>query len=67
MTHGDDAGLILPPRLAPIQVHLNSLCVFCLMLLAQVEMYFDVKVFVIFSVGMKLYHADNMSLKVSVS
>lgn len=25
MTHGDDAGLMLPPKLAPIQVHLGLL------------------------------------------
>lgn len=25
MTHGDDAGLMLPPKLAPIQVHLDAI------------------------------------------
>lgn len=30
MTHGDDTGLMLPPRVAPIQVKLEYLCMqFC--------------------------------------
>lgn len=35
MTHGDDTGLMLPPRLAPIQVRLcHIFLAVCLMLLA---------------------------------
>jgi prolyl-tRNA synthetase len=34
MTHGDDAGLMLPPRIAPIQVSLSPSFI-CLLLYAQ--------------------------------
>jgi len=31
MTHGDDAGLMLPPRIAPIQVSLSPSLIYLLL------------------------------------
>lgn len=40
MTHGDDAGLMLPPRVAPIQVDCDAFWYFHKYYIAFIEIYF---------------------------